>query len=294
MSLTHGNKAVEFIENKLEGALEEYQRAAPVREGVEKMIIECDGCDIRTGRLREMRPEEKQFNQQNCLGQKNGKARRKRDTNWREVRLIATQRFGEADASYLATMEKSDAVGQKMFSLAVLEGMGDRTEMLGIGDGAVWIAEEFKSHFPNGWFLLDKYHLIENIYKATDGLKTKSDRVKKRWVLKQVERIESGLIEQVLKDCDKKAGGNKDSPLFHLKRYIEERRDFLDYKRAEEGLWPVGSGIVESGHKHVIQKRLKLPGTWWKEENVNPMCALPAIRSNHWWEDYWKREALTN
>lgn len=37
----------------------------------------------------------------------------------------------------------------------------------------------------------------------------------------------------------------------------------------------------------MIQERLKLPGCWWNEENVNSMLALRILRENGWWEDFW-------
>jgi hypothetical protein len=54
-----------------------------------------------------------------------------------------------------------------------------------------------------------------------------------------------------------------------------------------EGL-PIGSGEVESGHRHVIQKRMKLAGAWWKETNAEAMLTLRARRATGLWESYWQ------
>lgn len=174
----HGKQALQFIENKLEGAVEDYQQGTGQSMGTEQLIIECDGCDIRTGELRELRPEERKALEDQPNQERPDRPRRKRDTNWKEVRLIAAKKPQEAEARYLAAKENSQEVGKKMFSLALLEGMNDNTRVHGLGDGAPWIAEEFQSHFPNGRFLLDKYHLIEHIYAASEGMKTKSEKVK--------------------------------------------------------------------------------------------------------------------
>ena len=42
-------------------------------------------------------------------------------------------------------------------------------------------------------------------------------------------------------------------------RYIANRRDTLDYAAVIAAGLPIGSGLIESGHKHVLQARLKLP-----------------------------------
>ena len=45
--------------------------------------------------------------------------------------------------------------------------------------------------------------------------------------------------------------------------YLATRKDQLKYAEAiAEGL-PIGSGEIESAHRYVAQKRLKLPGAWW-------------------------------
>ena len=50
---------------------------------------------------------------------------------------------------------------------------------------------------------------------------------------------------------------------------------------------PIGSGEVESGHKHVLQKRLKIAGAWWREPNVEFMLQLRTVRANGDWDKYW-------
>jgi hypothetical protein len=50
---------------------------------------------------------------------------------------------------------------------------------------------------------------------------------------------------------------------------------------------PIGSGEIESGHRYVFQKRLKIAGGWWEQENLKKMIALRVVRVNRGWEDYW-------
>jgi hypothetical protein len=65
----------------------------------------------------------------------------------------------------------------------------------------------------------------------------------------------------------------------------------LDYQKAlSEGL-PIGSGEIESAHRYVIQKRLKLAGAWWKTDNAKRMVDLRIMRANNRWDEYWKKVA---
>jgi hypothetical protein len=45
-------------------------------------------------------------------------------------------------------------------------------------------------------------------------------------------------------------------------RYLAQRLDQLDYQSAIEQGLPIGSGEIKSAHRYIVQKRLKLPGSW--------------------------------
>ena len=54
---------------------------------------------------------------------------------------------------------------------------------------------------------------------------------------------------------------------------------------------PTGSGEVESAHRYIPQKRMKIPGACWSPATINPMLALRVMRENDWWEPFWESEA---
>ncbi|WP_193200888.1 hypothetical protein [Nostoc sp. MG11] len=62
-------------------------------------------------------------------------------------------------------------------------------------------------------------------------------------------------------------------------------------KFLSQGL-PIGSGEVESAHRYIPQKRLKIPGATWHPNTINPMLALRIMRANDWWEDFWMNSQL--
>lgn len=61
----------------------------------------------------------------------------------------------------------------------------------------------------------------------------------------------------------------------------------MDYPGARAEKLPIGSGEIESGHRHVIQQRFKLAGAWWKEPNAEAMLRLRVGRSSNLWDYYW-------
>ncbi len=53
--------------------------------------------------------------------------------------------------------------------------------------------------------------------------------------------------------------------------------------------YPLGSGEVESAHRYIPQKRLKIAGASWKPETVNQMLAVRVMRANGWWAEFWQQ-----
>jgi hypothetical protein len=71
--------------------------------------------------------------------------------------------------------------------------------------------------------------------------------------------------------------------------YLEKRKQQMQYPRFQAQGWPIGSGIVESGNKLVVEARLKGAGMHWAEEQVNPMLALRNIICSDRWKEEWPK-----
>jgi len=50
---------------------------------------------------------------------------------------------------------------------------------------------------------------------------------------------------------------------------------------------PVGNGLIEAGHKHVLQAQLKISGAAWLPSNAETMAQLRVLRSNDRWSEPW-------
>jgi hypothetical protein len=107
----------------------------------------------------------------------------------------------------------------------------------------------------------------------------------------QEQRMKEGLSSEVLETLKPhlESESVKDAPVRACHRHIMNRPGQFDYKSALAAAPPIGSGEVESGHRYVIQARLKLSGAWWKTENARSMLALRVLRANGHWEAYWSK-----
>lgn len=65
----------------------------------------------------------------------------------------------------------------------------------------------------------------------------------------------------------------------------------MQYPLYQRQQWPIGSGMVESANKLVVETRLKGAGMHWKRDNVNPMLALRNIICSDRWDQEWPRIA---
>ncbi len=66
-------------------------------------------------------------------------------------------------------------------------------------------------------------------------------------------------------------------------------QDCVYYRKFQSLGLPIGSGEIESAHKSIPQKRLKIAGATWHPLTINPMLALRIIRANNWWFEFWNK-----
>jgi len=79
----------------------------------------------------------------------------------------------------------------------------------------------------------------------------------------------------------------EDAPVRNGHRYLTNRTDCLDYPRALKLGLPIGSGMIESGHRQVLQARLKKAGAAWLVEHADQIANLRVLRANRQWLSLW-------
>lgn len=242
---------------------------AEVKRNAKEMILEMDG---------EMVP---------LVKYKESKDRRKtKELFWAELRIGVTQNAGEISWKYASSLGDPNELGDKISLIMKKIGMTEETNVHGVGDGALWIVEQGE-RIAGGKYkhLIDLYHLSEYL---AQGAAAWSKEVKEE-VNRFKEMFEKGQNEEVLEELKKK---EKDCPgneeLRACIKYIENRPGQFNYKEAKAKGLPLGSGKVESSHRHVMQKRLKKAGTWWLRENAKAMAELRVLRANGGWNLLWQ------
>ena len=247
------------------------------RRGKAQIVAETDGSFLRIVHFDESDDKD---------------TRKQRRVDYREVRLCAATATGSDKVCYAATFDEVDTVSGWWANAAKTAGMGLNTKVHVVCDGAAWIRTQAENAFGGqATVLIDFYHVCDYLSQVSQSV----DGLPKRWFKTQKQRLREGRIEALLKELknylEADCLSDENAPARRALRYLQNRMDALDYKQALEENLPIGSGLIESGHKHVLQARMKLPGAAWKIDNAEHMVRARAFRANKQWDQYWVKAA---
>jgi hypothetical protein len=268
----------EYVEAKLSEAGNHYGQADA---GKEKLLIEMDGCELRTGVLKPSENSEQ-------MTPVYGNPRKKKVINWRDVRIGLVRPLESVSKIYVGKMDTYPEVVGQLFNASVLCGMLPKTQIIGIADGGIGLKEELENQFPDMQFILDKAHLKDHLYDTAEALGI-NEKERNEWVNTKSEAVSNGEVGRIKTEFEEEYKKRSNKRLKRLIGYLGRFYDCMNYNAFKAAGYPVGSGEIESAHKYVPQKRLKLPGACWHPHSVNPMLALRVLRANNWWNEFWNK-----
>ena len=101
----------------------------------------------------------------------------------------------------------------------------------------------------------------------------------------------SGVLQNLELYLEPETTSDPEALVRKCHRYIRNRPGQFEYARALGAGLPIGSGEIESAHRYIIQKRLKIAGAWWLEDNAHKMLVLRTLRANGDWNNYWAQNS---
>ena len=253
---------------QLQAQYEQPFRVLPAR-GQEHVIAQTDGtmiCTVASGPRTGQRPRE-----------------------WKEMRLTAAQAKDSTTTIYGATFGSVEETGQRWGHCARQAGWGLNSRIHVVGDGAEWIRLQCREVFgTQGHFLCDFFHVSEYLGAAAQRCRPAQPDA---WRRTQQKRLRRGALPQVLanlaENLEPVGTPEEEAPVSNAHRYMSNRLDCLDYPGALKLGLPIGSGMIESGHRHVLQARLKKAGTAWLHHHADQIAHLRVLRANHQWQSLW-------
>ncbi len=168
-------------------------------------------------------------------------------------------------------------------------GIDQAPAVCAVQDGAVWLQGFVDEHRDDAVRILDFAHASEYIHAIGEEVRTRGGHLPANWLEGVLHRLKHAGPSRVLKHLGwlvKRFGTS--STLQGNLNYLLKREDQMQYPAYQAAGWPIGSGMVESAHKRVLQARLKGAGMQWTAPNVNAMLALRVAIDNDRWDHEWQ------
>lgn len=263
------------LENRVENILESQETLADKR-----VLIGIDGGRTRT---REWKAES-----ESSYGEF--------DTPWREPKMLVISTIddkGKVDKKRLPIYDTSFG-DDELFAIlkAYLQHLqiNKAQSVQIVADGAAWIWNRARPMLVDLGVKEDKIietldycHAIQHLNEIEVYLpKTLPKAIQQKTMKELKEWLWAGNISQMKKilmdifpDWDK-------NPLKPFD-YFEKNQKRMNYEAFSDQNLPIGSGIIESGIRRIINLRFKCPSAFWNIENLEPLFFLrAAFLSGRW------------
>jgi hypothetical protein len=224
---------------------------------------------------------------------------------WREVKTVS---FGEfrpvwdakqgkvvtrtEDISYFSRVETADEFSRSALVEWHRRGGENAQRVVAVQDGALWIQSFIDYHCPRAVRVIDFAHAqayVATVGRTIHGAETDAFRQWYTRMSKQLGHQPPQRTVNELRLLQRQHPDHPEAAAIELAiRYLERRLPMIDYPHFRRQQIPIGSGNVESGHKVVMQRRMKQAGMRWAEENLNPMLALRMALCNGTWQTSWQ------
>lgn len=221
---------------------------------------------------------------------------------WTEVKTLAIGAIDTAAGAPVAvdlTYFSRRADHATFTRLATVEthrrGVETAGTVCAVVDGAGWCQQFFDTHRPDAVRLLDFCHAAGYLAQVAQVAFGPGTPAATTWFETQRHALKHGTPEAVLTAirrvqatvATRPDGADAVATAGKALAYLEKRVDQTRYAHFVAQGYPIGSGIVESANKLVVETRLKGSGMQWALAHVDPMVALRTIVCADRWDEAW-------
>ncbi|RMD62392.1 ISKra4 family transposase [Candidatus Parcubacteria bacterium] len=213
-------------------------------------------------------------------------------TRWQEVKVGVLARLGwrvtqtGKRVSHLvrrrlvAVRGSRDDLEPRLWLEAMQQGVLSAKQVVWLSDGGRGFWELFYDYFAGyAVGILDCSHAAQNLWKAARAWLDGRTHRARQWFTGARRRLRDGDVDTVLEDLvdtlvweDLPASARQ--TLENVYVYLARHRNYIDYARYRALGFPLGSGMVESACKWLIQQRFKGVGMRWSEEGFHHLLLL--------------------
>jgi hypothetical protein len=188
------------------------------------------------------------------------------------------------DLSYFSRRAEHTAFRRLALVETYRRGVGTAPVVVAVMDGADWLQRFIDFHRPDAIRVLDFPHAVEYLTDASHEAHGPGTPATRAWIATQAHALKHDGPDSVLAALRAlPAGEHRDTAL----GYLGPRLAQLQYPTIRAAGYPIGSGIVESANKVVVEDRLKGSGMHWAPTSVDPMLALRTVVCADRWGEAW-------
>jgi hypothetical protein len=213
-------------------------------------------------------------------------------TVWREVKVGILVRLGQrltktgqqvtqlTQRRLVAVLGDIDELNPRLWLEAVRQGVLSSQQVVWLSDGGRGFWRLFEARFAKyATGILDFYHAAQNLWKGGKAWLDGRTQRARDWFRTTRRLLRRGQANEVLADIEaaltlEGLPASAYQTLTNLYNYLDKHRDHIDYAKFKELGLPIGSGIVESACKWLIQQRFKGVGMRWSEDGFNHLLHL--------------------
>ena len=213
------------------------------------------------------------------------------DSQWKEVKLGGfcsyshiINKKGERELIRKSTgyvgrvQEEAKYFGKRLYLEALTRGYNNSKIKVFLGDGMPYNWEIYNAHFSESIPILDWYHAVEHLAKIAKIIFGDNSETWQPWYKEVKDILYEGDWEWLLQKIDihlnKLPNGETKKVLSKERNYFYNNRERINYAEYEKIGLPIGSGVIESGIKITVNKRLKGTEKHWRKDNANNILKL--------------------
>lgn len=180
-------------------------------------------------------------------------------------------------ARYVTATDLQD-LKTRLYSAALASGLETAKNIVFVSDGATWIRNLAQELFPTAVLVLDWPHVVEHLAECGRALLAEHPHLFEVWMNTTKNLVYNGQAEQVISELQELVSmpDVDEKPVKNLIRYLTNNLDRMDYPSYLARNFPIGSGVIESAQRHVLQVRMKRAGQHWCPKKAKRMARLRA------------------
>lgn len=172
-----------------------------------------------------------------------------------------------------------------------------RKTLICLMDGQCSLWERQATYLPDAVPILDIFHVSEKLWEAAYCFHSQTSREADRFVEQYFRLLLEGKVTTVIRSLRGRLRSLAAEPWNKLKRvirYFDNNQSRMKYDEYLAKGYPIASGVIEGGCRHLVKDRMERTGMRWKIDGaqamLNTRCAFINGDWNKLFEKYIQKQ----